>query len=361
MSVQSKTTAGNFFEDFSVGQEFTHAIPRTVTAGDVALYNALYGSRFVFNCADPFAQSLGLARAPVDDLFVLHFVAGKSVTDISLNAVANLGYAGLRFRTPVYPDDTLRSTSRVTGVRQNSSGESGIVYLETTGLNQRDEVVLDYMRWVMVRKRDGAAPAPEPVVPEISEAVMPDAFELPPGLDARAYDTVLSRSHFLWEDYEVGERIDHVDGSTIEEAEHTIGTRIAQNTARVHLDDYSAKSKRWGRRLVFGPHVMSTARALSHNGLANAFKIVAINAVHHPAPVFAGYTIFSWSEVTDKAELAGRNDVGALRLRTFAANDHPCSDFPGETGKGTHHPDVVLDFDYWVLMPRRNAGGAALT
>lgn len=130
MAAKSKTSDGNYFENFSVGQDFTHAIPRTVTAGDVALYSALYGPRFVFNCSDPFAQSLGLERAPLDDLFVLHYIAGKSVTDISLNAIANLGYAGLTYRTPVYPGDTLRSTSRVTGLRQNKNGESGIVYLD---------------------------------------------------------------------------------------------------------------------------------------------------------------------------------------------------------------------------------------
>ena len=358
MAAKSKTSDGNFFENFSVGQEFTHAIPRTVTAGDVALYNALYGSRFVFNCSDPFAQSLGLERAPLDDLFVLHYIAGKSVTDISLNAIANLGYAGLRYRAPVYTGDTLRCTSRVTGLRQNKNGESGIVYLETTGLNQREEVVLEYARWVMVKKGDTSCPAPETVIPKLPGYVTPESLELPPGLDAHAYDAVQAGGVHLWEDYTAGERIDHIDGATIEEAEHTLGTRLSQNTARVHLDDFSTQKQRWGRRLVFGPHVMSLARALSHNGLANAFKIAAINAVHHPAPVFAGYTIFAWSEVLETAELAGRNDLGAIRLRTIAANDHPCADFPGATGERSYHPDVVLDFDYWVLMPRHGAAAA---
>lgn len=358
MTVKSKTSDGNFFENFSVGQEFTHAIPRTVTVGDVAVYNALYGSRFVFNCSDPFARSLGLEGAPLDDLFVLHYIAGKSVTDISLNAVANLGYAGLRYRAPVYPGDTLRSTSRVTGLRQNKSGESGIVYLETTGLNQRDEVVLEFARWVMVNKNDTALPGPETVIPTLPDYVPPDSLDLPPGLDTKAYDVAQAGGGHLWEDYVAGERIDHIDGATIEEAKHMLGTRLSQNTARVHLDDFSAKKSRWGRRLVFGPHIMSTARALSHNGLANAFKIAAINAVHHPAPAFAGYTIFAWSEVLETVELAGRSDLGAMRLRTIATNDHPCADFPGAADARTKHPDVVLDFDYWALVPRRGAGVA---
>ncbi len=106
-----KTSSGHFFEDFSVGQVLRHATPRTVTAGDVALYTALYGSRFAVQSSDAFASSIRYPQAPVDDLLVFHIVFGKTVPDISLNAVANLGYAGGRFLAPVYPGDTLSAVS----------------------------------------------------------------------------------------------------------------------------------------------------------------------------------------------------------------------------------------------------------
>ena len=92
-------------------------------------------------------------------------------------------------------------------------------------------------------------------------------------------------------------------------------------------------------------------RALSFNGLANAFHIAGINGGRHVAPLLAGATIFAWSEILAKADLPGRHDVGALRLRTVAAKDHPCADFPLHEGEADH-PAVVLDLDYWVLMPR---------
>ena len=92
-----KTSSGNFFEDFRVGQTIAHATPRTVTAGDVALYNGLYGPRFAVQSSDAFAQAIGYPRSPLDDLLVFHIVFGKTVPDISLNAVANLGYADCRF------------------------------------------------------------------------------------------------------------------------------------------------------------------------------------------------------------------------------------------------------------------------
>ena len=93
----SKASQGNFFEDFSVGQIIRHATPRTITAGDVAVYNALFGPRFAVQSSEVFAQAIGYPQAPVDDLLVFHIVFGKTVPDISLNAVANLGYANCRF------------------------------------------------------------------------------------------------------------------------------------------------------------------------------------------------------------------------------------------------------------------------
>src|ERR1700757_1384724 len=98
----TKTNAGNFFEDFRLGQVIEHATPRTVTAGDAALYIALYGPRFAVQSSEVFAQAIGYPLAPVDDFLVFHIVFGKTVTDISLNAVANLGYADCCFLAPVY-------------------------------------------------------------------------------------------------------------------------------------------------------------------------------------------------------------------------------------------------------------------
>ena len=115
----TKTTPGNFFEDFHLGQTIRHATPRTVTTGDVAVYNALFGARFPLQSSDVFAYAVGYPRAPLDDLLVFHTVFGKTVPDISLNAVANLGYADCRFLRAVYPGDTLTAVSEVIGLKEN--------------------------------------------------------------------------------------------------------------------------------------------------------------------------------------------------------------------------------------------------
>jgi len=342
----TKTNAGRFFEDYTVGQVIRHAVPRTVSGGERALYHALYPARHALYASDEFARACGLPASPLDDLAAFHVVFGKSVPDISLNAVANLGYAEARWHLPVYAGDTLRSESEVIGLKQNSSGKTGVVYVRTTGYNQHGAAVMDFVRWVMVRKRDVDAPAPEAVVPETAAAVEPADLVVPAGLDFTNYDFTLAGEPHRWGDYAVGEVIDHVDGVTIEEAEHMMATRLWQNTAKVHFD---ATVRPDGKRLIYGGHVISMARALTFNGLANAQMIVAINAGAHANPCFAGDTVRAWSEVIDKADTEAPG-VGALRMRLVATKGGDVGALKGDDGK--YLPDVLLDLDYWVLMPR---------
>ena len=350
----TKTRPGNFFEDFRLGQHLVHAPPRTITQGDVALYQALFGGRFAVNSSDPFARTLGLPRAPVDSMLAFHLVFGRTVADVSLNAIANLGYAGCRFGTPLYPGDTITSDSRVIGLKANKDGKTGVVYVHSTGSNQDGAVVLDYRRWVMVRKRDADAPPPETVVPELPDAVPVASLHNPFAVKPGAYDGARAGSDFFWDDYEPGERIDHVDGTTIEEAEHMLATRLYQNTAKVHFNQHVEREGRFGKRIVYGGHVISIARALSYNGLGNALCVAAIHGGKHVAPSFAGDTIYAWSQVLAKDALpGGGNGIGALRIRTVATKDRACHDFPGHDAAAPVDAAVVLDLDYTVLMPRR--------
>ena len=352
MSTSTKTSPGNFFEDFRLGLQIRHATPRTVTTGDVALYNGLFGARFAVQSSDAFTSAIGYPRSPVDDLLVFHIVFGKTVPDISLNAVANLGYANCRFLSPVYPGDTLTTTSEVIGLKENSNRKTGIVFVRSTGSKQDGTHVLEYVRWVMVRKRDEKAASPADHVPRLPTALEANLLgNACPPIDVSRYDFTLAGSPYRFADYAVGERVDHMDGVTVEEAEHQIATRLYQNTARIHFNQFVESKGRFGRRLIYGGHVISLSRALTFNGFANAFHVAAINGGRHVAPLFAGDTVFAWSEVLAKSELPGRKDVAALRLRTVATKDRPCADFPLKSGE-TDDPSVILDLDYWVLIPR---------
>jgi 2-methylfumaryl-CoA hydratase len=343
----SKTNPGNFFEDFRIGQVIEHATPRTVTEGDRAVYGALYPTRFAIPSSATFAGAVGLVPHPVEELVGFHIAFGKTVPDISLNAVANLGYAECRFHQPVVPGDTLRTTSTVIGLKENSNGKSGVVYVRSVATNQRGETAIEWARWVMVHKRDLEAPAPETVIPELAKVVDPADLVLPSGLDFSDYDVLAAGEPHRFDDYEVGEKIDHVDGVTLTDPEHMLATRLWQNTAKVH---FNTEARPDGKRLIYGGHIISMARALSFNGLANAQLIAAINAGAHTSPAFAGDTVYAWSEVLDKAETP-QPSVGALRLRLVATKGRDESmTLRGEDGK--YAPGVLLDLDIWALIPR---------
>ncbi len=299
MSNNIKTNYGNFFEDFSVGQTLQHATPRTVTSGDVSTYIGLTGSRFLLHSSTEAAKKYGFKDQLVDNLLAFHIAFGKTVADISLNAVANLGYADVLFLQPVYVNDTLSVSSEVIGLRENSHGRSGIVYVKSTAINQHNKEVLCWNRWVMVKKLDAEAAAPETVVPQLPEYVAVTDLPIPTELNFKNFNAVESGTLHLWDDYQIGEKIDHGNGMTIDNTEHTMATKLYQNNARVHFDEVYMNQSNFRRRLMYGGHVISICRALTHNGLGNGLLISAINSGKHSAPMFADDTLYAFSEIVD--------------------------------------------------------------
>jgi len=350
----SRAHAGKFFEDFRLGQRIPHATPRTFSEGDGSLYIALTGSRQSHHSSRPAAWALGYRDRPLDDLLVFNMAFGRTVHDVSLNAIANLGYADARFCAPCYAGDTLRAESEVIGLKQNSGGRSGVVYVRSSAFNQDAELVLTWVRWVMLPKKHLDAPAPDSVVPQLPETVTLDRLSVPSFLDASKFDTAASGGSGSWEDYQPGERIAHASGMTIEESDHMLATRLYQIGARLHFDALATRDSQFGRRVVYGGHVISVCRALSHEGLENVISIAAINSGSHVGPVVAGDTLYASSEILEKSTLPGRGDLAALRLRLLGLKNLPAARLASpRSADGAYDPHVVLDLDYTVLMPRR--------
>ena len=350
---KKKTSAGRFFEDFTLNEVIHHATPRTITAGDTSLYIALTGARNPIHCSAPFTHSLGYHTTPVDDLLAFHIAFGKTVPDISANAIANLGYADVRFSKPIFVGDTLHTSSQVIGLKQNSTGKSGVVWVRSTTTNQQNVEVLSWVRWVMLHKNNLTAPAQQTVVPDLPNHVSIGHLHIPSYFKPHDEIGMATGGQYFWEDYQIGERIDHPAGATINETEHTLATRLYQNNARLHFDDYLMKSSSFGQRLVYGGVVISLCRSLSYEGLENALSILAINAGTHANPSFAGDTIYCVTEVIDRYELPNRTDVGALRLRMLGIKNMLPSELSEFKPESKYHSNVVLDLDYTVAMPRR--------
>jgi 2-methylfumaryl-CoA hydratase len=348
-----KDRAGNYFEDFRLGMRIRHATPRTLTEGDRSLYIGLTGSRTALGTAETNAQQLGFERRPLEDLLVFNTAFGKTVPDISLNAVANLGYADVRFTADVYPGDTLVVESEVIGLKENSNRRSGVVYVRSTAMNQHGLEVLTWIRWVMVHKRDHNAVCAEPVVPAM------DAVVSPAQLPCRQYTTLvrdivkMTGAGELWDDYAIGERIDHPGAMTLNDSDHSIATRLYQNTAKAHFDGFAMAAA--GGRLVYGGHIISLCKALAYDGFENVLSIVAINGGSHINPTFAGDTIACATMVLDKIEL-GVSHVGALRLRMIGIKDATAVSivFPDAgQSRQAYLSNVVLDLDYTIVIPRK--------
>lgn len=349
--MSSKINMGNFFEDFSIGQKIVHPLPRTITDGDVSLYIAFTGSRFALHSSDVVATEMGYEKRPIDDVLMFHLTFGKSVQDISLNAIANLGYAEISFPNPVYIGDTVSMTSTVIGLKENSNGKSGVVYVHSIGVNQNGAEVLNFKRWVMVHKKDKETLTGIKEVPTFAEATpICEEINIP---EIKCVDVFASGGNFFFEDYEKGERLNHPEGITVDNSDHTLATKLYQNNAKVHFNDHMMKSTPMGQRLMYGGIVISMARAISFNGLQNAQWMYAINSGAHANPTYAGDTIYAYTEVLDVIEHK-RDDIGLLRLRTIAVkNQRPEEIESPKDEDGKYLPNVVLDLDYTVIIPKR--------
>ena len=239
---------GRFFEDYAVGDIITHATPRTLTEADASLYISIYPTRFALQSSAEFARNCGLKDRPLDDLIVFHTVFGKTVPDISINAVANLGYSEGKFSNMVFSGETLSVKSEIIGLKQNSSGKTGIVYVKTEGQNSSGETILEYKRWVMVKKRFVGVEDKPSNLPHLKTSLDGSELNIPEQLDFTKYDTSAAGSKKSFNDYQVGELIDHIDGNTICEADHLFATRLWQNNSKVHFDINAREDK---KRLIY--------------------------------------------------------------------------------------------------------------
>ncbi|MGP2657117.1 MaoC family dehydratase [Malaciobacter sp. WC5094] len=347
----SKINIGNFFEDFSIGQKIVHPLPRTVSQGDVSLYIAFTGSRFALHSSDVVANEMGYEKRPIDDTLNFHLTFGKSVQDISLNAIANLGYAEISFPNPVYVGDTVSMTSTVIGLKENSNGKSGVVYVHSIGVNQRDEEVLNFKRWVMVHKKDKETLTGIKEIPTFAESTpICEEINIP---EIKCVNTDATGGKYFFEDYEKGERLNHPEGITIDNSDHTLATKLYQNNAKVHFNDHMMKTTAMGERLMYGGIVISMARAISFNGLQNAQWMYAINSGVHANPTYAGDTIYAYTEVIDTIDHK-RDDIGLLRLRTIALKNQKPDEIESPKGEdGKYLKNVVLDLDYTVVIPKK--------
>jgi itaconyl-CoA hydratase len=154
---------GRVYEDFEVGDVYRHPLGRTVTQTDNIWFTLLTQNTAPIHFDAHYAAQTEFRRPLVDSTFTVALVTGQSVTDISQNVFANLGWDEVRLPNPVFEGDTLYSQSEVLDKRESKSRPNvGIVTVKTTGFNQNGTVVITFKRTVMVYKRGHAPQIPSP-------------------------------------------------------------------------------------------------------------------------------------------------------------------------------------------------------
>ena len=145
---------GRVFEDFEVGDVYEHPLGRTVIAADNIWFTCLTMNTNPIHFDAEYASRTEFGKPLVNSCFTLALVTGQSVTDLTVNAVANLGWDEVKLPHPVFEGDTIRSKSEVLEIRESKSRpNAGIVRVKTTGMNQQDVPVIEFTRTFLIWKR----------------------------------------------------------------------------------------------------------------------------------------------------------------------------------------------------------------
>jgi acyl dehydratase len=146
--------AGRVFEDFQVGDVYEHPLGRTVLPADNVWFTCLTMNTNPIHFDAEYAAKTEFKRPLVNSCFTLALVTGQSVTDLTVNAVANLGWDEVKLPHPLFEGDTVRSKSEVLETRESKSRpHAGIVRVRTTGMNQNGKAVIEFTRTFMIWKR----------------------------------------------------------------------------------------------------------------------------------------------------------------------------------------------------------------
>jgi len=332
--------SGPWFENFSVGDEFTDAPAVTITEGYTAIHQAMFGDRMRLPLNQPLCHGVtGQDSTLVNPSLVANIVIGQS-THASQRVMGNLFYRGLVFKQPVYTGDTIETTTRVIALRQNRIKEgranSGMVALEICASNQRGEEVMLFWRCPMI-------PCENP----LAETGHRDSFDqIPEQLDMKAllvkqpeWDlggiAAIPGLHFG--DLNPGDRFVVEARDTITAAPELV--RLTLNIAMTHTD---ARRSVYGKRLVYGGHTISMAAAQLSRALPNLVTIVAWHSCDHLAPAFEEDILRSEVTVGEKYSLESGGLVD-LRVEVFAERSGAVPDQQSE--------DEVKVLD-WYLVGR---------
>ena len=376
-----RPTYGRTLEQFREGDVYVHPRGLTVQPSLAQLFATSFHEANPLHLNLEFAKAMGHRDVPASPQLVFNVVLSLGVQNDSEKAIANLGYYDAIFPRPVYPGDTLRALTKVLAKKDRGAGKPGVVTIRTVGLNQREEVVLQYDRKILVAPGSGAAPAALEVSRQPTVAIgfpeaAPGVLEVPAPVKAPRN---LTGARSWFEDFRVGDVIVHANGRTIT-SEHVAWTYRVGNTHPLHYDrvySTSLSGPMSGEPIVYGGLVFAWLHGLAgRDATENALAEIGFTEGYHTQPAFEGDTLFAVSRVlaaepiaaaatknlAAKAVADGELEGGAVTFQlvglknvrgTDALEKHGAALFKKELEKKEKIPEKVFEIERRVLIRSR--------
>jgi 2-methylfumaryl-CoA hydratase len=319
---------GRYLDEFVPGQVFVHPRGYTFERGPMLDFARVFMQCNPLYLNLEYAKAHGFPDLPASPQMVFNVVLSLGVHNDSEKAIANLGYYNVHFLRPVYPGDTLRGYTKVMDRKARGEDKPGIVLIRTLGVNQHNQVVLQYERKIMVGYRGDRLPTtPAPTTPVEFPWVEHPVVELP--INAGGYPSQLTGPNTYFEDFSLGDLIVHANGRTITD-EHMAWTYLVGNTHPLHFDRvYSTglSGKMSGEPIVYGGLVFAWLEGLASRDVSeNALWELGFTEGYHTQPAVSGDTVAALSRVVATETLPNTDSAGIVTFQFIGVKNISAAD-----------------------------------
>ena len=325
---------GRYLDEFVPGQVFVHPRGYTFERGPMLDFARVFMQCNPLYLNLEYAKAHGFPDLPASPQMVFNVVLSLGVHNDSEKAIANLGYYNVQFLRPVYPGDTLRGYTKVVDRKARGEDKPGIVLIRTLGVNQHNQVVLQYERKIMVGYRGDRLPTtPAPTTPVDFPWVEHPVVDLP--INAGNYPSGLTGPNTYFEDFALGDLIVHANGRTITD-EHMFWTYLVGNTHPLHFDRvYSTglSGKMSGEPIVYGGLVFAWLEGLASRDVSeNALWELGFTEGYHTQPAVSGDTVAALSRVVATETLPNNDAAGIVTFQFIGVKNISAADALKEYG-----------------------------
>ena len=319
---------GRYLDEFVPGQVFVHPRGYTFERGPMLDFARVFMQCNPLYLNLEYAKAHGFSDLPASPQMVFNVVLSLGVHNDSEKAIANLGYYNVQFLRPVYPGDTLRGYTKVMDRKARGEDKPGIVLIRTLGVNQHNQVVLQYERKIMVGYRGDRLPTtPAPTTPVEFPWVEHPVVDLP--IHAGGYPSQLTGPNTYFEDFSLGDLIVHANGRTITD-EHMAWTYLVGNTHPLHFDRvYSTglSGKMSGEPIVYGGLVFAWLEGLASRDVSeNALWELGFTEGYHTQPAVSGDTVAALSRVIATEALPNTDTAGVVTFQFIGVKNISAAD-----------------------------------